>query len=66
MGSIRRTILFIVALLLATVGTASFAYLLLFAQGWKGWMVLGAGVMASLGLYLLWADFINADPRPES
>jgi hypothetical protein len=28
-------------------------------------MPIAAGVGTFVGLYWLWADFINADPRPE-
>jgi hypothetical protein len=66
MGLIRRVINLILALGLSTAGVGGFIYLLFFAAGWKGWMVMGSGMMAFLGLYWLWADFINADPRPEN
>jgi hypothetical protein len=29
-------------------------------------MVMGSAMVGLLGLYWLWADFINADPRSES
>ncbi|MGA8158685.1 MAG: hypothetical protein WB822_21275 [Rhodoplanes sp.] len=63
-GPIRRTINLILALGLSAAGVGGFIYLLFFVAGWKGWMVMGSGMMGFLGLYWLWADFINADPRP--
>ena len=65
MRAIRRTINFVLALALSAVGVSSLVYLLFFAGGWK-WMVMGSGMVAFVGLYWLWADFINADRAPES
>ena len=65
MGPVRRTINLILALGLSAAGVGGSIYLLFFAAGWYGWMAMGCGSMAFVGLYWLWADFINADPRPE-
>ena len=66
MGPIRRTINLILALALTTAGAGGLIYLLFYAPGWKGWMLASTSLMGSLGLYWLWADFINADPKPEN
>jgi len=66
MGPIRRTISLILALGLSAAGIGGLVYLLFFAARWMGWMVMGSSMMAVLGLYWLWADFINADPRSEN
>jgi hypothetical protein len=41
-------------------------YLLFVAKGFYLWMPIGSGVMLFVGLYWLWADYINAEPRPEN
>jgi hypothetical protein len=66
MGPVRRTINLVIALSLSVTSVGSFIYLLLFAAGWRGFMVMGSAMVGLLGLYWLWADFINADPRSES
>ena len=63
MGPVRRTINLIYALALTGAGAFFFVYLLLYAP--HASMIAGAGMATFLGLYWLWADFINADPRPE-
>jgi hypothetical protein len=40
-------------------GFTSLAYLLLFAAGWKGWMVLAAGTVFAVGAMWLYSDFID-------
>jgi hypothetical protein len=65
MGLIRRTINLILALALAGVGWGGLFYLLFFAAGFKVWMVMSTAMMGVLGAYWVWADYINADPRPE-
>jgi hypothetical protein len=66
MGPIRRAINLVLALALTAAGAFGLVYLLFYAAGWKGWMFMGTGAMFFVGLYWLWADFINADPRPEN
>jgi hypothetical protein len=65
MSPIRRTISLILALALLTLGLCGLGYLLLLAPWWKGWMVMAAGLMATLGGLWLWEDFINATPREQ-
>jgi CHASE2 domain-containing sensor protein len=65
MGPIRRTISLILALALFIVGLSGLCYLLLLAPWWKGWMVMAAGGMATLGGLWLWEDFINATPNEQ-
>jgi hypothetical protein len=52
-------------LALSVAGIGGLIYLVLFAAGWKGWMIISSGTFGFIGLYWLWADFINADPRSE-
>jgi hypothetical protein len=40
-------------------------YLLVFAAGWKGWMVMGAGFLFAIGVVWLWSDFIDATPNED-
>lgn len=65
MGPVRRPISLVVALTLAMAGCGGLFYLLFVATAWQGWMVMGTAMTGFLGLYWLWADFINADPRAE-
>jgi hypothetical protein len=65
MGQVRRTINLICALALTAVSAYAAFYLIFFADRFKvGWLV-GAGAFTFVGLYWLYADFVNADPRPE-
>jgi hypothetical protein len=66
MGPVRRSINFILALTLTILSAWAFVWLLFFAAHFKFWMPVSAGVGTFVGLYWLWADFINADPRPEN
>jgi CHASE2 domain-containing sensor protein len=63
MSPIRRLISMILALALLIAGTSALCYLLFLAHGWRGWMVMGAGLVASVGGVWLWDDFINATPN---
>jgi hypothetical protein len=65
MGPIRRTINLIVALTLAAAGLGGLGYLLFFAVRFRGWAVMATVTIGVVGLYWLWADYINADPRAE-
>jgi hypothetical protein len=65
MGPVRRTINLLAALALTVVCALALAYLLLYAQRFYYWMPVSAGIGLFVGLYWIWADFINADPRPE-
>jgi hypothetical protein len=66
MGPVRRTTNLVCALALTGVSAFALAYLLLYADGFRIWMPASAAIGTFLGLYWLWADFINADPRPEN
>jgi TPR repeat protein len=71
MGPVRRTINLICALALTGAGAYFFIDLLLYHPPGHGAKLYGvvlatAGTAAFLGLYWLWVDFINADPRPEA
>jgi len=65
MGPVRRIINFVAAMTLAAVGFGGLIYLLFFADRFRGVVLMGAATMGVAGLYWLWVDFINADPRPE-
>lgn len=65
MGPIRRTINLVLALALTILSASAFVWLIFFAPAFKVWMPISAGVFTFVGLYWIWADFINADPRPE-
>ena len=39
------------------------AYLLFFAAGWKGWMVMGAGLLFTAGALWLYDDFADMSSR---
>jgi len=65
-GMVRRTVGLILALTLTMVGGYLFVFLLFFAKvPVKIMFILGAGMMLFGGLYWLWADYINAEPKPE-
>ena len=65
MGPIRRTINLIAALALTAGSGSALVFLLFYADGFYLWMPTSAGIALFVGVYWLWADFINADPRPE-
>ena len=60
----RGAISLLLALCLTIGGGAGLAFLLFFAAGWKGWMVMAAGLFA-LGAVWLWSDFIDATPNED-
>ena len=62
----RRTINLIVALCLTVGGATAMAYLLLFAAGWRGWMVMAAGLLFTVGILWLYEDYIDATPTREN
>jgi hypothetical protein len=66
MGPVRRIINFLAAMTLAAVGCGGLIYFLFFATYSRGVVLMGAATMGVAGLYWLWVDFINADPRPEN
>jgi hypothetical protein len=65
MGPMRRIISLTCALALSTASGAALFFLLFYADKFRFWMPVSAGVFLFIGLYWLYADFINADPRPE-
>jgi hypothetical protein len=65
MGPVRRTISLICALALTCASAYAFFYLIFYANHYKFLWHAGAGMLMFVGLYWLYADFINADPRPE-
>jgi hypothetical protein len=66
MGLVRRTINLICALGLTGTSVFSFIYFIFYAHNFFVWMLVASAVLTFVGLYWLWADFINADPRPET
>ncbi|MEH2513834.1 CHASE2 domain-containing sensor protein [Nitrobacteraceae bacterium AZCC 1564] len=63
MSKTRRTINFVIALAMMISGWGFLAYLLFFAAGWRGFMVLGAGLVGSLGTAWIYDDYISARPN---
>lgn len=57
MSPIRRAISLVFALALIIVGLGALVYLLFFALGWKGWMLMAAGFVTALGGMWFWEDF---------
>ena len=54
MGTVRRTISFVLAVALTIAGFGILVYLLLF--GGRGWMIVGSGFSGTLGAYWLYED----------
>jgi hypothetical protein len=52
------------ALGLLAAGFGFLAYLLFFAPGWRGWMIIGSGFSGAIGALWLYED-INATPNEE-
>jgi hypothetical protein len=65
MGQVRRAISLVFALGLLVAGFGFLVYLLFFAPGWRGWMVIGSGFSGAIGVLWLYEDFINATPNDE-
>jgi hypothetical protein len=55
-----------VALALTVGGWGLFAYIMLFADHFRIWMVTAPAFAGTLGAIWLWADYIDADLRPEN
>jgi len=63
----QRTICLFLALFLTVVGAGAFVFLVFFAAGWEGWMLMAAGGVFVTGVMWLYSDFTdNAAPSPES
>ena len=65
LSKIRRMINFMLALALMAAGGAGVLFLLLVADRFKGWMLVGAGFACGLGVIWLYSDFIDATPNEE-
>jgi hypothetical protein len=65
MGQVRRAISLVFALGLLVAGFGFLVYLLVFAPGWRGWMIVGSGFSGAIGALWLYEDFINATPNDE-
>jgi len=61
----RDNISFVIALCLTFFGAFALIYLLLFADGWRGWMVTGAGLILAVGTVWLYSDYIEAAPSQQ-
>jgi hypothetical protein len=60
------TISFVIALCLTFFGAFALVYLLLFADGWRGWMVTGAGLVLAVGAVWLYSDqYLDATPKQQ-
>ena len=60
----RGTISFVIALCLTFFGAFALIYLVLFADGWRGWMVTGAGLALAVGAGWLYSDhYFDATPN---
>src|SRR5262245_15445292 len=59
----RGTMGFVIALCLTFVGSLALIYLLLFADGWRGWMVTGAGLVLAVGV--VWLYHLDAMPNQQ-
>jgi len=60
-------LVFALGLLVAGFGFLVYllVYLLVFAPGWRGWMIVGSGFSGAIGALWLYEDFINATPNDE-
>jgi hypothetical protein len=56
----RRAVTVIIAFWLTASGAFGALYYLLFADEWKGWVLLGAGFVFIVGATLLYSDFMGA------
>jgi hypothetical protein len=66
LSPLRRAINLVIALTLTGAGGASLSYLLFFADGWKGWMLMASSLVLIVGLAWLWEDYIKATPDPDT
>jgi hypothetical protein len=60
---LRRIVSLVCASSLTVAGAAGLIYLLFFAVGWKGWMLMAAGLVCVAGIVWLYDDFINGTPN---
>ena len=65
MSEARRVISLVLALVLMIAGFGYLFYLAAFAPVFKGWMIMGAALVGTIGAYWLYEDFINATPNDQ-
>jgi hypothetical protein len=63
MSETRRIISLVFALTFMIAGFGYLFYLAAFAPVFKGWMIMGAALVGTIGAYWLYEDFINATPN---
>jgi hypothetical protein len=63
MGEARRIISLVLALALMISGLGLLFYFAAFSPVLSGWMIMGSALMATVGAYWLYEDFINATPN---
>ena len=63
MGEARRIISLVLALTLTVGGLGLLFYLAAFSPVLRVWMITGAALLATVGAYWLYEDFINATPN---
>jgi hypothetical protein len=56
---IRRAIGFVIALALTVMGGGGTIYLLLFAERFRAFMLVGSAVTLFVGAYWLWIDYLS-------
>jgi hypothetical protein len=59
----RRAVSLVLATALFLVGTGVLVWLVIFADHWRGWMLMGGGLVAVVGAMWLYEDFIDATPN---
>ena len=59
----RGIISFVIALCLTAFGAFGLIYFMLFATGWRGWMVISAGLIFALGVVWLYSEYSDATPK---
>jgi hypothetical protein len=50
---------------MTVIGAYGLGDLILYEDNYPLWMLVGSIVVGSAGICWLWADYINADPRPD-
>ena len=65
MSETRRIISLVFALTFMIAGFGYLFYLAAFAPVFKGWMIMGAALVGTIGAYWLYEDFINATPNDQ-
>jgi hypothetical protein len=62
----HKIISVVLALCLTAFGAFELVYLMVFSAGWRGWMVIGAGLLFAVGVMWLYSDYMDATPRKPS